>query len=287
MKPSASRSLFVATAACLGLASSGCSFVFSRGPDDAPAKMAAASPGNCSGSVVPPIFDTVFAGSYVVNAIWAGAQPDGAFGGSKSSVRGAVVGIDIGLAALHLISAGYGYSSSASCREAKRRESEPDLANEPWKAGVISESETRARETDLIDARGREVFWAAWRAQHEDTACPDALRLLTSEDECAGAACRAPLLLSSGYQKSCPIDTDGKIKLYRMRHRWEAAAGTTISGCLKETFLALIDPAKALTLPEKCVNEGKTEAALRDAARRRPAEATPPAPTPPAPSPAP
>jgi hypothetical protein len=277
MKASASRSLFVATAACLGLASSGCSFVFSRGPEVPPAQMTPDTPVKCSGSTAPPVVDTLLTGTHLGSAVWALTQPEEVFGGSK--VRTFVIAADAGLALIHLTSAIYGYYSSSSCREAKARELELAGTWSPSKALPVAESEARAREGAIAQARRREVLWTTWLAGHEATACPDALRLLTSDSGCAGAACRAPLMLSSGYQKSCPIDADARISLYRMRHRWEEAAGTTTSECLEETSRALEEPAKATTLPERCSGEGKTEAALRDSVRRRPAEPSSPAPS--------
>jgi hypothetical protein len=121
-------------------------------------------------------------------------------------------------------------------------------------------------------------FWTAWVATHGARACPDAIGLLTSESECTGAACRAPLLLSRGYQKNCQLDTDTRISLHQMRRRWEETAGTATSACLKETYRAMMEPRQAATLRERCEGEGKTEAALRDAVRRRSAQPGPPAP---------
>ncbi len=357
MKPVPSSYISVFAAMSLGLTSSGCSILFTRGPDVAPAQMTADTPVTCSGSVVAPVFDTLFTGTHIGSAIFGLTQPDKTFEGD-SGVRTGVIAADLGLAAVHLVSALYGYSASASCREAKVRASElvsarreAERASAPQEAGVFkvgmardaaaqacstaghvwrwdsggdtcsgslagpgrsaparlkfgryglwsidldpeaaqaatrADEQAAARAKERVDEQAarelgahRGIFWTAWLAGREATACPDALRLLTRDSECAGAACRAPLLLSSGYERSCPIDADGRISLYRMRRRWEDASGTTISACLKETYLALTDPVKATTLKERCPGEGTTEAAFRDAARRRPTQADPPAP---------
>jgi hypothetical protein len=283
MKPRASTSLLLATAMGLGLATSGCSFIFSRGPDVAPTRTSQGRPGTCSGSVVAPVFDTVFTASYLVGGISALRLPEGGSGGS-STVRSAVLATNFGFAGLHLLSAIYGYSASASCREAKARDFVVVQPLSPLAAYVASDREAKARATpakaEVVGPTRQEAFWKAWLAQHEETACIDALQALKDDPDCVGAACRAPLLLSSGYQASCPVDTDTTMLLYRARRRWETAAGTATSGCLEETYLALTDPAKAAALPKRCSGQGKTEAALREAVRYHPAEPARSAPAP-------
>ncbi len=115
-------------------------------------------------------------------------------------------------------------------------------------------------------ASDHERLWSVWAEAHHAAACEDALHVLTSDSECTGAACRAPLVFSGVYQKKCQIDTDTRISLHKMRRRWEEAAGTA-SPCFEETFRALTEPAGATTQQEKCEHVGKTETALRDAVR--------------------
>jgi hypothetical protein len=199
-------------------------------------------------------------------------------------VRTTLIATNFGFAGLHLLSAIYGYSASASCREAKARDFVIVQPLSPLASYVAAGREAKARENaakiEVVGPTRQEAFWTAWLAQHEETACLDALRVLKNDPDCVGAACRAPLLLASGYQASCPVDTDTTMLLYRVRRRWETAAGTAKSVCLEETYAALTDPAKAAALPERCPFEGKTEAALRDAARHHAAAPTPPAPSP-------
>jgi hypothetical protein len=425
MKTSASSYLLVGTAMSLGLAGSGCSAIFTRGPEVRLDQMTADTPVDCSSSVAPPILDIALIGTHFAGGIFSLAQPDEVFGGS-SDARTAVIIADFGLAALHLASAIYGYSTLASCREAEAqlrvlveardknpapkgvgkftfgmtREAaaqectaaghawisddagdrcddtpagsgqsrsvqlkfgQPDLwsinttvpGGAAWSrtffqlreglqtsygtpleshlqvpAGCAPEaqavacaergemriatewrwpngtrvvlqvypmknrlvigmlyekalstfSQARAQAAEEAATTNDAAYWTAWLAAHGATACRDALPLLTSDSQCTGAACRAPFLLSSAYLKNCEVDTDTRISLTRMRRRWREVAGTTISECLKETYGALTDPAKAATLQQRCSNEGTTEAALRDAARRSPPQPNPPAP---------
>ena len=187
MKPIACRSLFVATAACLGLAATGCSFVFSRGPDVAPAQMTADTPVKCSGSLAPPVLDTVLTGTHLVSGLWAATQPAEAFGGS--SVRTAVIAADLSLAAIHLLSATYGYYSSSACREARALEIDFEGARTPFKVTQTAEREARANDAGaraiaITDTRRRDAFWTAWLPGHEALACSDAAGLLKSDSEC-------------------------------------------------------------------------------------------------------
>lgn len=89
-----------------------------------------------------------------------------------------------------------------------------------------------------------------------------------NDSDCLGVTCQAPLLLSTGYYKSCAPGTDEKIALQRMRVRWEESAGSKSSRCLDEVHRALRDRAKAAIPSEQCPSQGRTEAALREAARR-------------------
>ena len=55
--------LFMGAAAALGLACSGCSFIFSRGPTAGPDVTPSDAAEKCSPSSTPPILDTVFTGT--------------------------------------------------------------------------------------------------------------------------------------------------------------------------------------------------------------------------------
>jgi hypothetical protein len=270
MKSIAGRALLVATATCLGLASTGCSLVFSHGPNVAPATMTADTQVRCSGSVALPVVDTALVGTHLISVLWASKQPDETFG--SSSGRTAVIAADLGLATLHLVSAVYGYYNASSCHDAKAREIELDRAKYPPQG---EEEQARARARAVLVIHRRDAFWSNWLPGHEGTACPDAQTLLTGDAECSGVACGAPLLLAIGYQKSCALDADAQSSLRGLRRRWLGAAATMVSSCLEETFTAIEDESRARTLPERCPGEGLTEAAFRDSVRRRLAPAAP------------
>ncbi len=270
MKSIAGRALLVATATFLGLATAGCSLVFSHGPDVAPSKMTADTPVQCSGSMAPPVVDTALVGTHLISGLWASSQQEQKFGGS--TVRTAVIAADFGLATLHLVSAVYGYYNASSCRDAKARELDFHRAKYPAPGG---EEQARARARAVLVIHRRDAFWSNWLPGHERTACPDAQALLTSDAECSGVACGAPLLLAIGYQKSCSIDADTQSSLRALRRRWLGAAATMVSSCLEETFTAIEDEPRAQTLPARCPGEGLTEAAFRDSVRRRLAPAAP------------
>ena len=112
---------FPATVAMIvGLASSGCSFAFSRGPSTGPTDGMNGAPRKCSTSIGPPILDTVLVGTHLGSGVWALTQPKETFGGSSELRTGAIVA-DMALAAIHLASAIHGYSAASSCITASAR----------------------------------------------------------------------------------------------------------------------------------------------------------------------
>jgi len=144
-------------------------------------------------------------------------------------------------------------------------------------AQAASAGETPAQAAPDEVAAARERFWTVWAGAHASKACEEAARVLESDSECTGASCRVPLVLSSGYQKSCRLDAETRIALHRERRRWTDASGTVVSECFKETYRALQDPGAAAHA--SCDHESKTDAALRAAARQlaaRPASTPPP-----------
>ena len=115
----ARRALWMCLAlACAAPALGGCSFVFSEGPPASTGSSMARTAGDCSTSKVPPVLDTIFTGLQVARTGLALAADERAYKGSPLSQE-ADIGIGLGLTALFLGSAIYGYSASSSCSDVK------------------------------------------------------------------------------------------------------------------------------------------------------------------------
>jgi hypothetical protein len=112
----------------LGLASSGCSFIFVT-PPPAHAEQASQPYADCSTSRAAPVIDGIIAGYQVVRTIYATQAPDSSYQGAPIS-RGADIGLGLGFAGLFLASTIYGTMETSECRDFKARTGEHDLNEE-------------------------------------------------------------------------------------------------------------------------------------------------------------
>lgn len=112
--------------ACAAPGLGGCSFLFSSAPPAGAERLTPDSKVDCSTSKAPPIADSVIAGLQAVRTGLAVAAEDRVYRDSPIS-READIGIGLGLTALFLGSAIYGYSASSRCTEVKSRV-DPDVA---------------------------------------------------------------------------------------------------------------------------------------------------------------
>jgi hypothetical protein len=102
-----------------GVASSGCSFIFTKGP-----QLEVQPPPECTTGNAAPVLDTVAAVAVALPAVWSFAQavsdcPWSALGGCAPEARGAYwvsAGVGIALAALYTTSAVVGFNRTAACR---------------------------------------------------------------------------------------------------------------------------------------------------------------------------
>jgi hypothetical protein len=99
---------------------SGCSLLFTNGPDAEAAPSAAKIPPDCSTSRIPPIADTTLATFQAVRTGLAIAASDSVYDDSPMS-REVDIGLGIGLVAAYAGSAFYGFYNTAACDEAERK----------------------------------------------------------------------------------------------------------------------------------------------------------------------
>lgn len=138
------RWLRAVAAITLALAGTGCSFAFSRGPSgrtyDATSGEKAKK---CSTSLAPPILDTVLVATHFASGAWGLTQPKETFLRSDELRTGVIVA-DMVLAAVHLTSAIYGYTSASACRGDRAPESGTDAPGPDVSEGPTSASPVRA-----------------------------------------------------------------------------------------------------------------------------------------------
>ena len=112
--------------ACTAPTLGGCSFVFSSGPSSDAVRSPLSAPVDCSTSKVPPVLDTIITGFQVARTGLAASAEDKVYRDSSLS-READIGIGIGLTALFLGSAIYGYHATSMCTKVNSPE-QPDTA---------------------------------------------------------------------------------------------------------------------------------------------------------------
>jgi hypothetical protein len=101
----------------LGLASSGCSILFTR---RAPAGAADGDePPECTSSVAAPVLDTAMTAVQVARVFYAAQATDYDYRGFPIDRR-ADLGIGVGLMALFGVSAAYGFATTSTCRRVKK-----------------------------------------------------------------------------------------------------------------------------------------------------------------------
>ncbi|HMI92154.1 MAG TPA: hypothetical protein VK509_12350, partial [Polyangiales bacterium] len=112
---SAARGAMRLLSALLLLPLGGCSYLFtSDGPRS-----------RCSTSKAPPVIDTLIGGYQVVRTGFAVAAPDETYDGALIS-READIGFGLGLSALFIASAYYGYDVTSDCARAHSPGPPPD-----------------------------------------------------------------------------------------------------------------------------------------------------------------
>lgn len=112
----------------LGLANSGCSFIFVT-PPPAHAEQASNRTADCSTSRAAPVVDGIITGYQVVRTIYATQAPDGTYQGAPIS-RGADIGLGLSFTALFLASTIYGAVNTSECRDFKARSEELERSEE-------------------------------------------------------------------------------------------------------------------------------------------------------------
>jgi hypothetical protein len=112
----------------LGLATSGCSFIFVTQPP-AQAEQASHPTADCSTSRAAPVVDGIITGYQVVRTIYATQAPDSAYQGAPIS-RGADIGLGLSFTALFLASTIYGAVNTSECRDFKARADEYERSEE-------------------------------------------------------------------------------------------------------------------------------------------------------------
>jgi len=112
----------------LGLASTGCSFIFVT-PPPAHAEQASQPSADCSTSRAAPIVDGIVTGYQVVRTLYATQAPDDTYQGAPIS-RGADIGLGLSFTALFLASTIYGAVNTSECRDFKARTDEQERRKE-------------------------------------------------------------------------------------------------------------------------------------------------------------
>lgn len=109
VRPVAPGSVALALAAlCL---TSACSWIFVQPPREDRGR---GEYDDCTTSRAAPVIDTLFTLADVGSSIYVGTQ-------SNATNKGAAIALDLGLATLWALSAGYGYSNTSACEEAIER----------------------------------------------------------------------------------------------------------------------------------------------------------------------
>lgn len=106
---------------------SGCSFLFVRGPPDAPPPGKAI---HCSTSRVAPVLDSIFAGLEVARVGIDAASSDAQFQGAPIN-RGTDIALGAAFGVLFAVSAGYGFTTTDRCSRALHGEPAPSEPTEP------------------------------------------------------------------------------------------------------------------------------------------------------------
>jgi hypothetical protein len=97
------------TLCCLVVTSSGCSLIFVKPPSRD-------SPGQCTSSKLAPVVDSIVTGLQVGRTAYAVAAPDSVYEDPDAPISREVdVGFGVGLSALFLGSAIYGFANTSKC----------------------------------------------------------------------------------------------------------------------------------------------------------------------------
>lgn len=105
---------FGAAVTAVLVACPGCSLIFVKGPPEQPEKVPANVPIDCTSSRFAPVLDSLVGGYQVFRTGFALTAPDSAYSGSALN-RPADIAIGLGLTALFVGSAVYGYSNTSKC----------------------------------------------------------------------------------------------------------------------------------------------------------------------------
>lgn len=131
------RSLAVSTILCAvcGVLSSGCSFLFVKGPPDNVGKLPAKAPVECTTSELAPLVDLAVTGFQVVRTIYAVRQSDSDYRDFPIS-RKADIAFGVGFSTVFALSAIHGFTETTACTEAKaaavaRRKRESVFSDKP------------------------------------------------------------------------------------------------------------------------------------------------------------
>jgi hypothetical protein len=159
-----------AIAACLALGSptlmGGCSFIFVRGPaKEAPGRY---QPAGCTTSKVAPWLDFGVAAFEGYGTFLVLGQTDGQYAGTALS-RAERAWILAGTTTLHALSAMYGFSTVATCREVSRQSVIP-YEPAPVKQTRAERRSDEAAEEAAVQARLREKAAADAKAESEKAA---------------------------------------------------------------------------------------------------------------------
>lgn len=113
-------SLAVATIVCAicGVLSSGCSFLFVKGPPDNVEKLPASAPITCTTNELAPVVDLLVTGFEVVRTIYAVKQSDRDYRNFPLS-RNADIAFGAALSTTFGVSAIYGFNQTSACDDAK------------------------------------------------------------------------------------------------------------------------------------------------------------------------
>jgi len=98
-----------------GMAASGCSFIFVRGPPSDRPQYGAI---DCTSSVVAPVLDLVWAGLNGTGALQAASTSQATWDANTTTSRGAVIGIGLTWLVVSGVSAIYGFKTTEACRRA-------------------------------------------------------------------------------------------------------------------------------------------------------------------------
>lgn len=117
----------------LGLANSGCSFMFVT-PPPALADQPSEPHADCSTSRAAPVIDGIIAGYQVIRTVYATQAPDSTYQGKAPLSRGTDIALGAGFAGLFLASTIYGAVYTSQCQAYKARSEEADRAEKRERA---------------------------------------------------------------------------------------------------------------------------------------------------------